>query len=598
MISDIHYLNSHIVSAIGWALIDFLWQGTLIAVATAGLLLFLRNAAAQIRYTIACVALLFCFLIPAWQITQALQFSEVGIGSLTYVSQQTHFISEETFLTAFTNWLQQHMRQIVLIWALVVGILSLRLCFGLWWLRGYSRGHRGVESPYWQRQVHGLAQRFDLSRPVMVRVIPDLKSPITIGWLRPMILVPASLVTGMAPPYLEALLAHELAHIRRYDYVVNFFQNLIEMFLFFHPAVWWISKKIRNEREHIADDLAASILGEPRRLALALQELELIQFTTPQLAQAAHGGNLMSRIKRLVRPEVQNINWKTAVTAVGVAAACVGLAANAAIPTLSQPDQFDSPGQAQTVTNKGLIEVDSMESTSLESPLAEQASTPRSEVNNVKDKGRLNKDVITDARIDFSKPGCAPEYPRDALRHELQGVTRLLVSFSNKGRIQDVDVLKSSGHVQLDDSVKNKLLSEECTSTPGTLNGKPQASKTTVEYYWKLDEPQAKPVETKENLPVSSNTFATLDFAKSGCSPEYPRASVRNQEQGTTALAVKINDVGVIETVKVTASSGFRGLDVAIAEKLRSGTCIASPAQFDGKNVDSTINVTYVWKLS
>ena len=152
-----------------------------------------------------------------------------------------------------------------------------------------------------------------------------------------MILIPASLITGMTPSYLEALIAHELAHISRFDYVVNFIQNLIEMVLFFHPAVWWISKKIRTERENIADDLAASMLGEPRRLALALQELEYIQFTTPQLAQAAHGGNLMLRIKRLVRPEAQSINWKTAVTALGISAACFGMVANAALRHLQTP---------------------------------------------------------------------------------------------------------------------------------------------------------------------------------------------------------------------------------------------------------------------
>lgn len=73
---------------------------------------------------------------------------------------------------------------------------------------------------------------------------------------------------------------------------------------------------------------------------------------------------------------------------------------------------------------------------------------------------------------------------------------------------------------------------------------------------------------------------------------------MRNQEQGTTALALKVNEVGAIDDVKIAASSGFRGLDEAVAKKLRSGTCMASPAQIDGKNVDSTINVAYVWKLS
>jgi type II secretory pathway pseudopilin PulG len=134
------------------------------------------------------------------------------------------------------------------------------------------------------------------------------------------VLVPASLVSGMPPQLLEALLAHELAHVRRCDYVVNLIQSAIEILLFYHPAVWWLSNRIREEREQIADDVAASTLGEPRRLALALSELDLFQFT-PQLAPAAHGGNLMSRIKRLVRPEAEPLNWKLALPILGLATA-------------------------------------------------------------------------------------------------------------------------------------------------------------------------------------------------------------------------------------------------------------------------------------
>jgi hypothetical protein len=104
---------------------------------------------------------------------------------------------------------------------------------------------------------------------------------------------------------------------------------MIEIVLFYHPTVWWLSNRIRVEREQIADDLAASMLGEPRRLALALSELDQFQFPTPHLAHAAHGGNLMSRIKRLVRPDTEPLNWKMAVPVLGLAAACAAFYANA-----------------------------------------------------------------------------------------------------------------------------------------------------------------------------------------------------------------------------------------------------------------------------
>ncbi len=319
-------------------------------------------------------------------------------------------------------------------------MLGLRLLLGVLWLRTYSNGERGVSNAYWQRKTDQLAAHFQIAKPVLVLIVEELDSPITIGWIRPMILIPASLITGMTPSYLEALIAHELAHISRFDYLVNFIQNLIEMFLFFHPAVWWVSKRIRIERENIADDLAASMLGEPRRLALALQELEYLQFTPPQLAQAAHGGNLMLRIKRLVRPEAQSISWKTAVTVIGIGAACLGLAANANVALI------------QTAKSNQVVSA---------------------------------KEFM--GRVNFQNDGCTPEYPKESLATKEAGVTRLKVFMATDGRVEKVDVLKSSGWPNLDNAVKGKLLAGKCKGTIVKFKGVPQATVSLVEYVWKLD---------------------------------------------------------------------------------------------------------------
>lgn len=476
-----------ITNAIGWALVHFLWQGLVIALGTAFLLQIFRNAQAQTRYLIACLGLVLCFFAPICELLQSLQTTKEYIGAQVVSSSFVESKAALNWIEQTQIWFQMNIEVIVISWAIVVAILGLRLSLGIFWLRSYSNGKRGLSNSYWQQQTDRLAEHFQIAKPVLVRIVNDLESPITIGWIRPMILIPASLITGMTPSYLEALIAHELAHISRFDYVVNFIQNLIEMVLFFHPAVWWISKKIRTERENIADDLAASMLGEPRRLALALQELEYIQFTTPQLAQAAHGGNLMLRIKRLVRPEAQSINWKTAVTVVGIASVCVGFAANAALPKLSQTKQVNAQNQVVALAEKNEFDLELAKS-EMEDDLPNDQILPSAiDSNTSKSKGGASKDVIVAARINFMKKGCAPEYPRKALRAELQGVSRLEVHFSANGRIDAVDIFKSSGHELLDDAVKNQLLSGKCTAKPGTLNGKPQPTITRVDYVWKLD---------------------------------------------------------------------------------------------------------------
>ncbi len=158
-----------------------------------------------------------------------------------------------------------------------------------------------------------------------MRLIGDGDSPLSVGWWKPMVLLPVAIVAHMPAPLLEALIAHELAHIRRHDYLVNLLQGVVEALLFYHPVVWWLSHRIRVERELVADDLAARQLGDPRRLALALSELDRLGIARSPiphtaLAQAAHGGHLMSRIKQLLRPEHRIVGGTLLLPAVGIVA--------------------------------------------------------------------------------------------------------------------------------------------------------------------------------------------------------------------------------------------------------------------------------------
>src|SRR5687768_2508429 len=118
--------------------------------------------------------------------------------------------------------------------------------------------------------------------------------------MRPVILLPASALTGLTTSQLELILAHELAHVRRFDYLVNLLQTIVETLLFYHPAVWWVSGRIRLEREHCCDDAAVAACGDVLSYARALTELEGLRGAMPALAMAATGGSLTERVRRLV----------------------------------------------------------------------------------------------------------------------------------------------------------------------------------------------------------------------------------------------------------------------------------------------------------
>ncbi len=342
-------LLTSVVPSLAWALLDFVWQGLLIGWAAALVLGLLRGARPQTRYAVACAALLLCAALPlAGTIGRILDTHTATTTLLPLALPDSYGPAAAAGadpvalatdrLAVWEQALQERLPLVMLLWSLGAAALALRMLLGLLWVHRRSLPSHSRSDPVWQARVTRLAERFDIARPVRLGLVDDLPSPVTAGWWRPVVLLPASLASGMPVELLEALLAHEMAHIKRHDYLVNLFQSAIEIVLFYHPTVWWLSGRIRLEREQIADDVAASMLGEPRRLALALSELDRFQLaTTPHLAHAAHGGNLMNRIKRLVRPESEPLNWKMALPILGLSAACAAFYANAQTQTQPAP---------------------------------------------------------------------------------------------------------------------------------------------------------------------------------------------------------------------------------------------------------------------
>src|SRR6185295_3081242 len=145
------------------------------------------------------------------------------------------------------------------------------------------------------------AQRLGVRQAVAILQSTLVDVPAVVVVVRPLVLVPASALTGLSTRELEAVLAHELAHIRRHDYLVNLLQTTIETLFFYHPAVWWVSAQARQEREHCCDDLAVAACGDVLTYARALTALEHLRGCEVQLAVAASGGSLLVRIQRLLR---------------------------------------------------------------------------------------------------------------------------------------------------------------------------------------------------------------------------------------------------------------------------------------------------------
>ena len=300
------WVQTSAAKALGWTLFHSLWEGAIIALILASALWAIRSA--RVRHAVACLAL--AAMLASFGLTfgrlilqQQIQDSAAGIRELPpapgVFGDQWRVVKSatESRVTDLLPWLAPF-------WAAGVLIFHLR-SLASWMVESRLRW-RGLcrASDPWQLKLDQLGARLRLSRPVALFESCLADVPVVIGYLRPMILMPVGLLAGLPAGQLESILLHELAHVRRYDYLVNLLQTLVEGLLFYHPAVWWISGVIRAERENCCDDLVVATTGDAHEYAAALATLEQNRWSTRETALAATGGNLVKRIRRLLyQPE-------------------------------------------------------------------------------------------------------------------------------------------------------------------------------------------------------------------------------------------------------------------------------------------------------
>jgi TonB family protein len=216
----------------------------------------------------------------------------------------------------------------VLIWAVGVAFMTGRLLIEWRNVRLLTRLDVSPLTSAWEHRVRRLIGSLGVRTAVRALQSSRVHVPMVVGWLRPVILVPVSAMSGLTTWQLELILMHELAHVRRYDHLVNLLQVVIETLLFYHPVVRWVSRVMREEREHCCDDLVVSRSGDALAYARALTELAGVQTLSLQTSVASDGGQLLARIRRLVgvrRPPRVAAHWSIGVMLATVAVSVSGL---------------------------------------------------------------------------------------------------------------------------------------------------------------------------------------------------------------------------------------------------------------------------------
>lgn len=317
-----------LVQALGLTLIHSLWQGALLLAVL--LLVWPQLRSARLRYQLAYSTLCSVTLLAACTFAWVYEPANPTVNLAPEPGFNPSFlptIEASSALQTTTFSPEPWYPLLVGLWVVGLVFFLLKLGGGMLYLGRMRRTAQVVEDDTWQRRVDELAQRLALSRPVLLLESALIHTPLTLGFLKPLILMPVGLINQLSASEVEAILAHELAHIARRDWLFNLFQAFMETLFYYHPAVWWLSDRIRAERENCCDDVAVALSGNPLMYAKTLVRLQEMARPTPVLAPALHGTAfalkrkhrpMLLRIKRILNPSQTSHNTMEKIVATAI----------------------------------------------------------------------------------------------------------------------------------------------------------------------------------------------------------------------------------------------------------------------------------------
>ncbi|WP_159475377.1 M56 family metallopeptidase [Dyadobacter sp. 3J3] len=307
MKSFFNLFSDTLISSFGWMLVHSLWQGSLLVlVAGIGLYLFRKSPAAT-RYNVGILALssqvissIVTFLYYYFNTTPKV-LSTAFKNTAHNVADWKTLTYDLSMTSKVQLWLSTHIQELVICWLIGAAVLVVRFLGGWIYTEYLRHNSRLVMNKEWRARFGVLTAKLKVYQSIELKESSKILTPMVIGTLQPVVLIPIGLLLGFPTAQIEAILAHELAHIRRHDYLVNILQSFVEVVFFFHPALWWLSERVRTEREHCCDDLAIEACGD--RLSLAHALVGIAEFKTNHslaMAFASKKPLLLQRVKRVL----------------------------------------------------------------------------------------------------------------------------------------------------------------------------------------------------------------------------------------------------------------------------------------------------------
>ena len=326
------------VTALVWTLFHSLWEGALLAIAAGVILSVTGRATAVLRYNLLCgllfllagvTILTFCYQYQLQPLKTVFFFISVKLSPVVHLRDHLPGVTNIGLLLKgltrkTADLISQHSVLIGAIWLAFSLIKSLKLIFNLNLTRLIRDRKSSAPAGLWMKKLDELHAQMSVSRPVLLLETAVLNVPAVYGYFKPVIFIPLGLISKLPATQIEVILLHELAHIRRNDYLVNLLQQIVEVIFFFNPALSWLSARIRQEREHCCDELAVAQTGDRKNYAEALigfKELLLNNSIPGTLAFTGARSDLLSRVSHLICKQNPTLNLaeKSALFSCGLA---------------------------------------------------------------------------------------------------------------------------------------------------------------------------------------------------------------------------------------------------------------------------------------
>ncbi len=307
-------LPTEILHAIGWTVLHSLWQAFAVALLLAAYLLAWQKTDARKRYLAGNLAMTTTLLLAVGTFIYYLSKTsfEPVLASPIYADDGSilgHYFleNEQPF---FSEYFNKNMPLIVSVWLIGMVFFVLKMLGGLLYIQRLKTRMTAKLPKAWQDKMVELSAELHIRRPVQLLESALAQTPMVVGWLKPIVLLPIGAVNHLTPAQVEAILAHELAHIARHDYLLNLLQSCVEILFYFNPAVWWMSAHVRTERENCCDDIAVKLCGNSLAYAKALVSLQEMQLASPALAMtfSKNKNQLLVRIQRILQPSQNKSN--------------------------------------------------------------------------------------------------------------------------------------------------------------------------------------------------------------------------------------------------------------------------------------------------